>query len=148
MMTSFEKALTRGVEVQVRSFFVPEHSDTSASHYFFSYHIRIRNDGDRPVRLLSRHWIITDGNGRVEEVKGPGVVGQQPLIPPGEEFEYESFCPLPTPTGMMRGSYQFLFSGRGGPNESSVGSVRIDDERELVDIEIPQFFLVEPNSFH
>ena len=146
-MMSIERALTRGVEVQVRSFFVPEHSDTSANHYFFSYHIRIRNDGDRPVRLLSRHWIITDGNGRVEEVKGPGVIGQQPLISPGEEFEYESFCPLPTPTGTMRGSYQVLLGGSNGAAKSSSG-IRIDDERELVDIEIPQFFLVEPNSFH
>ena len=134
MNTPYEKAKTRDVEVEVQSFFVPEHSCSVSGRFFFSYHIRIRNSGKRPIQLLSRHWIITDGNGRIEEVRGPGVIGQQPNISPGEEFEYESFCPLPTPTGMMRGSYQ----------------VRIQNEAdsEMVDVEIPQFFLVEPNSFH
>lgn len=130
MKTPFETATTQGVEVQVQSFFVPEQSDMTNGQFFFSYHIRIRNEGEKAIQLLSRHWIITDGHGRTEEVKGPGVVGQQPKLAPGEEFEYESFCPLATPTGSMRGSFQV-----------SVGL-------EKMDVEIPQFFLVEPSCFH
>lgn len=128
----FERAVTNGIQIEVESFFVPEHSDKGAESYFFSYRIRISNSGPKPVRLESRKWVITDGRGRVEEVNGPGVIGQQPEINPGESFEYESFCPLPTPTGSMQGSYQMLCL----------------DSGERFDADIPQFFLVEPNSYH
>lgn len=126
-----ESAETQGIRVEVESSFVPEHSDLEAAHYFFSYRIRIQNVGERTVQLLSRHWLITDGYGRTEEVKGPGVVGQQPRLGPGQHFEYESFCPLTTPTGSMRGSYQMVC-----------------DDGSKFEAEIPQFFLVEPSSFH
>jgi ApaG protein len=100
------EAITRGVEVHVESSFVPERSDPFRNRWFFAYQIRITNLGDEVVQLVSRHWIITDANGNVEEVKGPGVVGQQPVLNPGESFEYTSFCPLSTPFGTMQGSYQ------------------------------------------
>ena len=91
--------------VQVRVRFVAEQSDPSAELYLFAYTIRVENTGDAAAQLLSRHWIITDGNGKVEEVRGPGVVGEQPRLAPGEAFEYTSGCPLGTPYGTMRGSY-------------------------------------------
>ncbi len=128
----FERAVTNGIQVEVESFFVPEHSDKKGSNYFFSYKIRIQNSSHTSVQLMSRHWVITDGRGRIEEVKGPGVIGQQPELSPGEVFEYESFCPLPTPTGTMRGTYEMVCLNSG----------------ERFNAEIPQFFLVEPNSYH
>lgn len=126
-----DRAITRQIQVEVQSRFVPEKSNGERSQYFFAYQIRISNLGEAPVQLLSRHWLITDGNGRVEDVKGPGVIGQQPWIQPQSSFEYESFCPLSTPTGSMKGSYQM-----------------VTESGENFSIEIPQFFLVEPGSFH
>lgn len=100
--------VTESVRVQTRSWYVPEHSDPLQRRYFFAYEIRITNEGPWPVTLLNRHWIITDGLGGVEEVKGRGVVGRQPRIRPGETFQYTSFCPLRTRTGCMRGAYEFV----------------------------------------
>ncbi len=101
-------AATRGVRVEVRSAYVPERSSPRDSHYFFTYRIRISNQGEETVQLLSRHWIITDGEGNVEHVRGPGVVGEQPVLKPGDSFEYTSFCPLATPIGSMHGTYQMV----------------------------------------
>jgi ApaG protein len=81
------------------------------AQYFFAYRIRIANTGEETVQLVSRHWVITDGEGRVEHVRGPGVVGEQPVLEPGESFEYTSFCPLPTPIGSMHGTYQMVTAG-------------------------------------
>ncbi len=102
------EATTRGIEVIVQSSYVPERSQPSQGRWFFSYHIRISNNGTVPVQLLNRHWVITDAHGRVEEVRGPGVIGEQPLMGPGESFEYTSFCPLATPFGTMEGSYEMV----------------------------------------
>jgi ApaG protein len=99
-------AKTSGIAVHVESNYIPEQSSPTAHHYVFSYRIRIENSGDAPAQLRSRHWIITDGSGKVEEVRGPGVVGKQPLLQPGEAFEYTSGCVLETPRGEMRGAYQ------------------------------------------
>ena len=99
------EAITKGVRVQVNSLYVPERSYPEKNEYFFSYHITITNEGKQTVQLISRHWVITDGNQRVQEVRGLGIVGQQPLLAPGETFEYTSGCPLPTPVGTMRGTY-------------------------------------------
>jgi ApaG protein len=101
-------ATTRGVRVQVRTAYLPERSSPADSHYFFTYRVRISNQGEETVQLVSRHWIITDADGRTEEVRGPGVVGEQPVLAPGEAFEYTSFCPLPTPIGSMHGTYQMV----------------------------------------
>jgi ApaG protein len=102
---------TRGVRVEVRAEYVPERSSPTDSQYFFAYRIRISNLGDETVQLLSRHWIISDGDGNTEHVKGPGVVGEQPVIEPGEAFEYTSFCPLRTPIGSMQGTYRMVTAG-------------------------------------
>jgi ApaG protein len=102
------EATTRGVRVKVRARYIPERSDPLAGRWFFAYQIKITNRGHETVQLLSRHWIITDANGSEEEVKGPGVVGEQPVLAPGESFEYTSFCPLGTPFGAMHGTYQMI----------------------------------------
>jgi ApaG protein len=99
---------TRGVRVVVRSAYVPERSSPQENHFFFAYRVRIANEGDETVRLLSREWIITDAEGNVEQVNGPGVVGEQPTLEPGAHFEYTSFCPLPTSIGSMHGTYQMV----------------------------------------
>jgi ApaG protein len=101
-------ALTRGIRVQVRSSYVADRSTPAEGHYFFAYRVRISNEGDETVQLLSREWIITDGDGRVETVRGPGVIGEQPVLGPGESFEYTSFCPLHTAVGAMHGTYQMV----------------------------------------
>jgi ApaG protein len=99
---------TRGVRVEVKSAFVPERSSPQENHYFFAYQVRISNVGEETVHLVSREWIITDADGNVEQVNGPGVVGEQPILEPGEHFEYTSFCPLTTSIGSMHGSYQMV----------------------------------------
>ena len=100
------EALSNGILVEVESEYVPEQSDPQNQAYLFTYHITITNQSFESIQLISRHWIITDGDGKVEEVQGPGVVGEQPVLEPGETFEYSSFCPLKTPMGTMKGSYQ------------------------------------------
>jgi ApaG protein len=99
-------AVTEGVRVTVRSSYVADQSLPSARRYVFAYTVRIANEGNEPAQLRTRHWIITDGAGKVEEVRGPGVVGHQPHLGPGEHFEYTSGCVLQTPRGEMRGTYQ------------------------------------------
>jgi ApaG protein len=96
------------IDVDVRSRFLPEQSMPEDGRFVFAYTIRIRNTGSVPARLISRHWLITDGNGKVEEVRGEGVVGEQPWLRPGEDFEYTSGAVLETGSGMMQGSYQML----------------------------------------
>ncbi len=104
-------AVTRGVRVEVRSRYIPERSDPDDSFYFFAYRVHISNEGDTTVKLVSRHWIITDGDSQVEQVRGPGVVGEQPTLEPGESFEYVSACPLRTQVGTMHGTYQMVPEG-------------------------------------
>jgi ApaG protein len=99
-------AVTEGIRVSVRSAYVADQSVPLAKRYVFSYTVRISNEGDEPAQLRTRHWIITDGTGKVEEVRGPGVVGRQPMLKPGEHFDYTSGCVLETPRGEMRGTYQ------------------------------------------
>jgi len=106
MFTS--EATTRGVRVSVQSEYAPDRSRPADQQWFFLYTITITNDGSDTVQLISRHWIITDGAGHVEEVNGPGVVGQQPVLAPGERFTYTSGCPLSTPFGKMEGTYQMV----------------------------------------
>jgi ApaG protein len=100
--------LTRGVRVVIEPRFVPDQSDVANHAYLFAYHVTIRNEGKIPVQLRSRHWVITNGEGKVEEVRGPGVVGYQPHLKPGEQFQYTSGCPLSTPVGTMHGSFQMM----------------------------------------
>lgn len=92
----------------VRSQYIPQRSSSEESLYFFAYFIRIANEGDQPATLMNRHWQITDATGKVEEVRGPGVVGVQPRLEPGQAFDYSSFCPLRTEFGKMEGKYEMV----------------------------------------
>jgi len=111
--------------------YLPEQSDPAQHQYVFAYTVRITNTGSLPAQLISRHWIITDGEQRTEEVRGLGVVGQQPLLPPGESFDYPSGCPLSTPVGTMKGTYHCV-GENGVPFE----------------VEIPEFVLAMPRTLH
>lgn len=120
---------TRGITVTVNPMFLDDQSDPDESRFVWAYHVTIRNDGDQPVQLLSRHWRITDASGQMQDVRGPGVVGEQPVLEPGEAFEYTSGCPLGTPSGIMVGDYEMETDG---------------GERFLVDI--PAFSLDSPHD--
>lgn len=122
---------TRGIRVQVRSAYVPERSAPQQDQYFFAYHIRISNEGAETAQLLSRHWIITDANGDVQEVRGPGVVGETPVLAPGRVFEYTSSCPLATNVGTMQGTYTM-----------------ITPSGETFEAEIAPFTLAMPHALH
>lgn len=100
--------ITRGVRIIARPRFVAEQSDPANNQYLFAYHITIRNEGAETVQLISRHWVITNGEGKAEDVRGPGVVGYQPTLKPGEEFQYTSGCPLSTPVGAMQGEFNMV----------------------------------------
>ena len=126
-MTS--EAVTRNVRVRVTSAYLEQESRHHPGQNIFAYHVTITNETDEPVQLLGRHWTITDGYGQVREVKGSGVVGQQPTIPSGESHQYSSFCPLPTPIGTMRGTYQM-----------------VTGEGQAFDVEIAPFTLAVPGA--
>ena len=102
------EAITRGIRVAVRTRYVAEQSAPAVKRFVFAYTVRIVNEGDITAQLRARHWVITDGNGQVEEVRGPGVVGAQPVLAPGQGFEYTSGCVLATPRGTMHGTYQMV----------------------------------------
>jgi ApaG protein len=104
-------AVTNNVRVEVLSRYSPENSHPLQDTWVFQYTVRITNQGVEAVQLISRHWIITDAFEHTEEVKGPGVVGEQPILAPGESFKYSSWCPLKTPMGMMQGTYQMAGAG-------------------------------------
>ena len=108
MFTS--EVVTRGVRVRVTSRFAPQQSRPDHNRWFFFYTVEIRNEGTETVQLISRHWIIENGDQEIEEVRGPGVVGETPVLEPGTAFEYTSGCPLTTPFGSMRGTYQMVTS--------------------------------------
>jgi ApaG protein len=107
------EAVTNSIRVEVLSKYSPENSRPLQDVWVFEYTVRITNQGTETVQLISRHWIITDALDHVEEVQGPGVVGEQPVLAPGESFKYSSWCPLKTPTGMMRGTYQMVRAAGG-----------------------------------
>jgi ApaG protein len=106
--TTPTSATTRGIQVLVHSEYLPARSSPREGTYFFQYHVRISNVGDETAQLISREWIITNADGEVERVKGPGVVGEQPVLAPGTAFEYTSFCELKTAVGSMHGTYQMI----------------------------------------
>lgn len=105
------RALTNGILVTVQSEYIAERSSPAARRYAFAYTVRITNQGSETAQLRSRHWIITDADGAVQEVRGEGVVGAQPVLGPGESFEYTSWCVIPTSSGSMRGTYQMITQG-------------------------------------
>jgi ApaG protein len=97
---------TRSITITVKPFYLEQHSSPADDRYVWAYQVTIANGGNEVVKLQNRHWRITDSAGRQQEVRGPGVVGEQPVLKPGESFEYTSSCPLPTPSGMMVGDYE------------------------------------------
>ena len=122
-------ATTRAILVTVQPQYLPDQSNPSKSEYVWAYKVRIENKADFTVQLRSRHWKITDGLGRLQEVKGPGVVGKTPMLRPGDVFEYTSGTPLSTPSGIMSGTYQM-----------------VSESGENFDIEIPVFSLDTPTD--
>ncbi len=121
------RAVTRDIEVSVEPYYLEEQSDPEDSRYVWGYRIVIANHSTRPVRLMHRYWHITDQNGQVDEVHGPGVIGEQPRLRPGDTYEYSSGCPLDTPSGMMFGHYQMEA-----------------DDGEVFEVSIPAFSLDAP----
>ena len=119
------------LSVAVEPHFVADQSNPAKQQFVFAYKVRITNTGERPAQVISRHWVITDGDQGEQEVRGLGVVGQQPLLAPGETFEYTSGCPLKTPGGTMRGSYHCV-GENGVPFE----------------VDIPEFVLAMPRTLH
>ena len=105
--------LTHDILVRVRPEYLPDQSEPERGHWLWAYHIEVENRSGATVQLLARRWLITDATGRTEEVKGLGVVGEQPVLNPGERFRYTSGCPLPTPSGLMRGSYRMAAQALG-----------------------------------
>ena len=129
MQTS--EALTKGIRVRVESTYLADRSEPEKGQWLFAYRVRITNESPASVQLMSRHWIITDGNGKVEEVRGKGVVGEQPTLKPGETFEYTSGCPLETSFGTMQGTYQMVL-----------------DSGDVLDVQIAPFSLSEPYAIN
>ena len=121
--------ITRSIRVTVEPAYLEEQSTPDENHFIWAYFVRIENLGTAPVQLINRYWHITDAQGRVSEVRGPGVVGEQPLIGPGEAFEYTSGCPLNAPSGVMQGSYEM--EGPGGAR---------------FDVTVPAFSLDSPHQ--
>ena len=119
------------VAVDVITAYLPDHSNPEDGQYTFAYTITISNASDVPVQLLSRHWVIQDATGQTREVRGPGVVGEQPVLEPGDSFEYTSGCPLNTPFGSMEGRYQM-----------------VTESGEEFEAEIARFELREPGAIH
>jgi ApaG protein len=119
------------IAVEVTSQYLPEQSEPDEDRYFFAYTINVTNTGSVAAQLVSRHWIITDAEGKVEEVRGLGVVGHQPTLKPGESFEYSSGCPLSTPVGTMKGSYQM-----------------VAEDGTRFDAQVPEFLLAMPRTLH
>jgi ApaG protein len=123
--------MTRGIRIQVESNYLPGQSSPRDSQYLFAYHVRISNEGTETAQLVSREWVITSADGEVERVKGPGVVGETPVLAPGKAFEYTSYCPLKTTVGSMQGSYQM-----------------VTPDGERFDAEISPFTLAVPNALN
>lgn len=129
--TFTSEAVTRQIRVSVLSEYAPARSAPADNQWFFLYTITITNQGTETVQLVTRHWLITDGAGKIEEVRGPGVVGETPTLAPGETFTYTSGCPLTTPFGMMQGTYQM-----------------VTKDGEEFDVTIAPFTLSEPYTVH
>ncbi len=126
------------VRVKVATAYLPGHSSPDEDQYTFAYTITISNSGSRPVQLLSRHWVITDADSKVQEVRGEGVVGEQPVIPPGESYRYTSGTTINTPVGFMEGSYYMVLSDDAAPTETL----------DQFQVPIPPFTLHTPTALN
>ena len=128
---AMQKTAQPNFQITSKVVYVPAESKPEEGYHFFAYKISITNTGDSPAQLMSRHWVITNALGAKEEVRGPGVVGLQPKIQPGQTFEYDSACHLPTNTGSMSGRYYF-----------------VAESGQSFSVEIPEFYLVAPLALH
>lgn len=128
---SMQKTMNPQFSISAKINYVAGESKPEQGYHFFAYTISIKNEGSAPAQLMNRHWFITDAFGHTEEVRGPGVVGMQPKINPGQTFEYESACPLNTTSGSMKGQYQMS-----------------TDSGETFNVDIPEFYLIAPQALH
>lgn len=128
---SIAETVNTDFSISAQVIYVSERSEPHKNHFFFAYRMSIKNTGSQSAQLISRHWIITDALGLIEEVKGPGVIGETPKIKPGQSYEYESACPLTTPHGSMKGFYHFQA-----------------ENGESFKVEIPEFYLVAPQALN
>lgn len=128
---AMQKTAVPEFQITAKVVYVPSESRPEQGYHFFAYKISIKNVGESPAQLMSRHWVITDARGHKEEVRGPGVVGLQPKIQPGQTFEYDSACPLHSNTGSMKGRYYF-----------------VAENGESFSVEIPEFYLIAPLALH
>ena len=119
------------ISIMVKSEYIPDQSNSRENRYVFAYHVTIENHGTQPTQLISRHWVITDGNQKIQEVRGEGVIGEQPTIMPGERYQYSSGAVLQTPVGSMQGSYQM-----------------VDETGNQFNAPIPIFTLASPTALH
>ncbi|MNK51247.1 CO2+/MG2+ efflux protein ApaG [compost metagenome] len=126
-----QKMVSPEFQITTKVVYVPAESRPEKNYHFFAYKIQITNVGNAPAQLMSRHWTIIDSAGGKEEVRGPGVVGVQPKIQPGQTFEYESACPLNASSGSMKGQYQF-----------------VSESGESFAVDVPEFYLVAPSALH
>lgn len=129
-MAQAYKATTRGITVSVRSFFLPEQSKPADGKFFWAYQVKIENGGAETVQLLKRTWRITDAMGRTQHVHGDGVVGKQPVLQPGESFEYTSGTPLDTPSGIMQGTYHMTATSSGETFDATVPAFSLDSPHQ------------------
>jgi ApaG protein len=125
-------ATTRGIRVSVRPFYLEDQSSPEESRFVWAYRVAIANEGGVTVKLVQRSWSITDAFGRVQNVQGPGVVGEQPVLAPGETFEYTSGAPLPTPSGFMVGSYQMVVPETGETFEAAIPAFSLDSPHQAM----------------
>jgi len=121
---------TQGIRVTVRSFYLADQSQPDRSHYVWAYRVTITNESRRTVQLLKRTWLITDGQGRTQQVHGDGVVGEQPVLEPGDSFEYTSGTPLATPSGFMRGAYHMVVTATGEPFDVTIPTFSLDSPHQ------------------
>ncbi|WP_415063591.1 Co2+/Mg2+ efflux protein ApaG [Bdellovibrio sp.] len=128
---AMQKTQNPDFQITVKVVYIPSESRPEQNYHFFAYKVAIKNIGTSPAQLMSRHWVITDSRGHKEEVRGPGVVGIQPKIQPGQTFEYDSACPLNASTGSMQGRYHF-----------------VAESGESFSVEIPEFYLISPQALH
>jgi ApaG protein len=124
------EAVTRGVRVTVHAVYLADQSKPERGHHVWAYKVSIANEGRRTVQLLKRTWLITDGQGRTQEVHGVGVVGEQPVLEPGESFDYTSATPLSTPSGFMRGTYHMVATDTGEPFDAAIPTFSLDSPHQ------------------
>ena len=133
-MVTMYRETTAGITVTVKPYYLEDQSEPEEQRFVWAYHVRIENNGERTVQLRNRYWRITDSRGRIQEVRGAGVVGEQPVLRPGDSFEYTSGTPLPTPSGIMGGTYQMEASETGERFDVTIPSFSLDSPHQPINL--------------